>query len=238
MNGITELVFILDRSGSMQGLESDTIGGFNAMLEKQRKSGGPVLLSTILFNQESFVLHDRRDIREVPALTEKEYDVSGCTALYDAVGGAIRHIRNIHRYIRPEDVPDHTLFVITTDGLENASTRFTLKDVRRLIEERKEKGWEFLFLGANIDAVEAARDFGLSERNAVDFICDGEGLRTMYESLSHACACFARSGVIEGDWKRRIREDYERRGGKGGKSGRTPGLFSPLRGMGNGRFFL
>ncbi|WP_294558070.1 vWA domain-containing protein [uncultured Mailhella sp.] len=238
MNGITELVFILDRSGSMQGLESDTIGGFNAMLEKQRKSGGTVLLSTILFNQESFVLHDRRDIREVPALTEKEYDVSGCTALYDAVGGAIRHIRNIHRYIRPEDVPDHTLFVITTDGLENASTRFTLKDVRRLIEERKEKGWEFLFLGANIDAVEAARDFGLSERNAVDFICDGEGLRTMYESLSHACACFARNGVIEGDWKRRIREDYERRGGKGGKSGRTPGLFSPLRGMGNGRFFL
>ena len=166
MNGITELVFILDRSGSMQGLESDTIGGFNAMLEKQRKSGGTVLLSTILFNQESFVLHDRRDIREVPALTEKEYDVSGCTALYDAVGGAIRHIRNIHRYIRPEDVPDHTLFVITTDGLENASTRFTLKDVRRLIEERKEKGWEFLFLGANIDAVEAARDLGASEARA------------------------------------------------------------------------
>ena len=230
MNGITELVFILDRSGSMQGLESDTIGGFNAMLEKQRKSGGTVLLSTILFNQESFVLHDRRDIREVPALTEKEYDVSGCTALYDAVGGAIRHIRNIHRYIRPEDVPDHTLFVITTDGLENASTRFTLKDVRRLIEERKEKGWEFLFLGANIDAAAAARDFGLSEKNAAEFICDGAGIRTMYDSLSRVCSRFARTGVIEGDWKSRISEDHERRREKGGKRrGRTDSL--SLRGV-------
>ena len=159
MNGTTELVFILDRSGSMYGLESDTIGGFNAVLEKQKKAEGKVLLSTVLFNQETAILHDRRDIREIPALTAEDYSVSGCTALYDAVGGAIRHIRNVHRYIRPEDVPEHTLFVITTDGLENASSRFSAGEVRKMIEEQKEKGWEFLFLGANIDAESTARAY-------------------------------------------------------------------------------
>ena len=238
MNGTTELVFILDRSGSMHGLESDTVGGFNAVLEKQKQGEGKVLLSTVLFNQESVILHDRRDIREIPALTEAEYEVSGCTALYDAVGGAIRHIGKVHRYIRPEDVPEHTLFVITTDGLENASSRFSGSDVRRMIEERREKGWEFLFLGANIDAAAAARDFGLSEKNAADFISDGEGIRTMYESISHVCSSFAQCGVIEGDWKRRIREDYERRGGKGGKSRRESDVFSRLRGMMNRRHVL
>lgn len=241
MNGTTELVFILDRSGSMYGLESDTIGGFNAVLEKQKKAEGKVLLSTVLFNQETAILHDRRDIREIPALTAEDYSVSGCTALYDAVGGAIRHIRNVHRYIRLEDVPEHTLFVITTDGLENASSRFSAGEVRKMIEEQKEKGWEFLFLGANIDAAAAARDFGLSEKNAAEFICDGAGIRTMYESLSHVCSCFARTGVIEGDWKSRIREDYERRGGKDGRRFGRKDSFSlrdVLRTMRGGSFIL
>ncbi|HJD97114.1 hypothetical protein [Mailhella massiliensis] len=211
MNGLTELVFILDRSGSMHGLESDTIGGFNAMLEKQKQAEGTVLFSTILFNQESVVLHDRVNVLDVPALTEKDYAVSGCTALFDAVGGAVRHIRNIHRYIRPEDVPDHVLFVITTDGMENASTRFSESDVKRMIAEGKEKGWEFLFLGANIDAVATARGFGLSEENAVDFVNDGKGIHTVYESLAGVCSLFAARGVIDGDWKRNIQKDHAQR---------------------------
>ena len=211
MNGMTELVFILDRSGSMFGLESDTIGGFNAMLEKQKKAEGTVLLSTILFNQESVVLHDRVNVLDVPALTGKDYEVSGCTALFDAVGGAVRHVGNVHRYIRPEDVPDHVLFVITTDGMENASRRFSESDVKRMIAEAREKGWEFLFLGANIDAVATARGFGLSEENAVDFVNDGKGIHTVYESLAGVCSLFAARGVIDGDWKRNIQQDHARR---------------------------
>ena len=211
MNGMTELVFILDRSGSMFGLESDTIGGFNAMLEKQKKAEGTVLLSTILFNQESVVLHDRVNVLDVPALTAKDYEVSGCTALFDAVGGAVRHVGKVHRYIRPEDVPDHVLFVITTDGMENASHRFSESDVKRMIAEAREKGWEFLFLGANIDAVATARGFGLSEENAVDFVNDGKGIHTVYESLAGVCSAFAARGVIDGDWKRNIQKDHARR---------------------------
>lgn len=211
MNGMTELVFILDRSGSMFGLESDTIGGFNAMLEKQKKAEGTVFLSTILFNQESVVLHDRVNVLDVPALTGKDYEVSGCTALFDAVGGAVRHVGNVHRYIRPEDVPDHVLFVITTDGMENASRRFSESDVKRMIAEAREKGWEFLFLGANIDAVATARGFGLSEENAVDFVNDGKGIHTVYESLAGVCSLFAARGVIDGDWKRNIQKDHAQR---------------------------
>ena len=235
MNSLTELVFILDRSGSMHGLESDTIGGFNAMLEEQKKTEGTVLLSTVLFNHESAVLHDRVNVLDVPALTEKDYAVSGCTALFDAVGGAVRHVRNVHRYIRPEDVPDHVLFVITTDGMENASTRFSEDDVKRMIADGKEKGWEFLFLGANIDAAAAARGFGLSEENAVDFINDGKGIHTVYESLSHACSTFAARGVINGDWKRRIREDHERRSCRRDEKSPDP-LFDTLLRTVYGRF--
>ena len=208
---MTELVFILDRSGSMQGLESDTIGGFNAMLEKQKKAEGTVLLSTILFNQESVVLHDRVNVLDVPALTGKDYEVSGCTALFDAVGGAVRHVGNVHRYIRPEDVPDHVLFVITTDGMENASRRFSESDVKRMIAEAREKGRECLFLGANIDAVATARGFGLSEENAVDFVNDGKGIHTVYESLAGVCSLFAAWGVIVGVWKRNIQKDHAQR---------------------------
>ena len=142
-NNITELVLILDRSGSMAGLESDTIGGFNSMIEKQKKLDGKCYVSTVLFDNESEVLHDRIDLADVPKMTDKEYFPRGCTALLDAVGGAIHHIENIHKYARKEDVPEHTLFCITTDGMENASRKYDLKKVRKMIEAKKEIGWEF-----------------------------------------------------------------------------------------------
>ena len=158
---LAELVFILDRSGSMQGLEGDTIGGFNAMIEKQKKELGEVFVSTVLFDDQTEVLHDRVSLEKIRPITEKEYYVRGCTALLDAIGGAIHHIGNIHKYARPEDVPEHTLFVITTDGMENASRRYSTRRVKEMIQRQKEKyGWEFLFLGANIDAVETAGHLG------------------------------------------------------------------------------
>ena len=160
-NNTTELVFILDRSGSMAGLEADTIGGFNAMLEKQKKEDGKCYVSTVLFSNDSSVLHDRLPLEQVAPMTDRDYDVGGCTALLDAVGGAIRHISNIHKYARAEDVPAQTLFVITTDGMENASRRYGADEVRRMIAEKKEQGWEFLFLAANIDAVQTAKRFGI-----------------------------------------------------------------------------
>ena len=157
---MTELVFILDRSGSMSGLEKDTIGGFNSMLEKQRKEPGDAVVSTVLFDNETEVIHDRVVIADVPNLTDKEYFVRGCTALLDAVGGAIQHIGNVHKYARKEDVPEKTLFIITTDGMENASHHYTYDKVRNMIERQKERyGWEFLFLGANIDAAAEAKRY-------------------------------------------------------------------------------
>ena len=182
---LTELVFILDRSGSMQGLEVDTIGGFNAMLEKQKKEPGEAFVSTILFNDHTQVLHDRVKIEAVEPITHREYYVRGCTALLDAIGGAIHHIGNIHKYARSEDVPEHTLFVITTDGMENASRRYTSQQVKTMIQRQKEKyGWEFLFLGANIDAVETAGSLGIAPDRAVNYHCDSEGTRLNYEVVS------------------------------------------------------
>lgn len=159
---LTELVFILDRSGSMSGLEADTIGGFNSMIAKQKKEPGEAFVSTVLFDSYSEVIHDQLKLENVPALTEKEYQVCGCTALLDAIGGAIHHIANIHKYARPEDVPEHTMLIITTDGMENASRHYSIEKVRSMIETEKERyGWEFLFLGANIDAIETARHIGI-----------------------------------------------------------------------------
>ncbi len=203
----------------MSGLESDTIGGFNSMIEKQQKVEGEVLVSTILFDDRCEVLHDRVRISEVPKMTEDDYSVRGCTALLDAVGGAIHHIGNVHKYVREEDCPAKTLFVITTDGLENASKEYRYEDVKKLVEKQKEKyNWEFLFLGANIDAIEVASHMGISRERATNFNCDSKGIALTFDSLSVAIPQFTRCKSSEVDalmtcesWKKRISEDYEQR---------------------------
>ena len=213
--GLTEIVFILDRSGSMHGLEADTIGGFNSMMEKQKKDSGDdgeAYVSTVLFDDFSRVLHDRIPIENVPEMTDNDYYVGGCTALLDALGGAIHHIGNIHKYARKEDVPEHTLFVITTDGMENASRRYDSEKVKKMIERQKEKyGWEFLFLGANIDAVETAKHFGIGADRAVNYHSDHKGTQLNYEVLSEAVSAVRCSVPLGTNWKKRIDEDYESR---------------------------
>jgi len=210
---MTELVFILDRSGSMAGLEKDTIGGFNSLIEKQRKEPGTAVVSTVLFDNESEVIHDRLPLESIPPMTDKEYYVRGCTALLDAVGGAIHHIGNVHKYARREDVPDKTLFVITTDGMENASRRYDYERVRKMIQRQKERyGWEFIFLGANIDAAAEAKRFGIAPERAANYHCDEAGTALNYEVISDV-VCSVRIGVdIDEDWKARIDEDYRKRG--------------------------
>ena len=210
---LTELVFILDRSGSMQGLEADTIGGFNSMLKKQKKEPGEALVSTVLFDDRVEVLHDRVRVERVKPITDREYYVRGCTALLDAVGGAIHHIGNMHKYARPEDVPEHTLFVITTDGMENASHRYSAHQVRRMIRRQKKKyGWEFLFLGANIDAVETAGHLGIDADRAVNYHCDSEGTRLNYQVLAQAVSAVRCSAPLDAHWKDAIEEDFRKRG--------------------------
>ena len=214
---MTELVFILDRSGSMSGLEKDTIGGFNSMLEKQRKEPGDAIVSTVLFDNEIEVIHDRVPVTNVPSLTDKEYFVRGCTALLDAVGGAIRHIGNVHKYARREDVPEKTLFIITTDGMENASRRYTYDKVRSMIERQKERyGWEFIFLGANIDAAAEAQRMGIDESMAANYNCDEDGTALNFEVISEAITNVRMcSAPLSADWKRKIDADYkERRGNR------------------------
>lgn len=209
---LTELVFILDRSGSMAGLEADTIGGFNAMIDKQRRQPGEAIVSTVLFDTTCEVIHDRVDLANVPPLTEKTYFARGCTALLDAIGGAIRHIGNVHKYAREADVPAHTLFVITTDGLENASRRYSSDQVKQMIERQKAKyGWEFLFLGANIDAVETAGHFGIDADRAVNYHADSEGTRLNYEVLSRTIADVRACRPLAVRWKDDIFEDYTNR---------------------------
>ena len=209
---VTEVVFILDRSGSMSGLEADTIGGFNSMIEKQKKTEGEALISTVLFDNTSEVIHDRVDIRSIKPMTNEDYTARGRTALLDAIGGAIHHIGNVHKYARAEDVPEHTLFVITTDGMENASRRYDSEKVKKMIERQKEKyGWEFLFLGANIDAVETARRFGIGADRAVNYRSDSKGTQLNYEVVSEAIRAVRCSAPLTEDWKKRIDEDYESR---------------------------
>ena len=210
---LTEIVFILDRSGSMSGLEADTIGGFNSMNEKQKKAEGEALVSTVLFDNTSEVIHDRVSVQNIKPMTDEDYMVRGCTALLDAIGGAIHHIGNVHKYARAEDVPEHTMFVITTDGMENASRQYDSEKVKKMIERQKEKyGWEFLFLGANIDAIETARHFGISEDRAVNYHSDSEGTQLNYEVVSEAICAVRCSAPLGADWKKRIDDDYEKRG--------------------------
>jgi len=210
---MTELVFILDRSGSMNGLERDTIGGFNSMIEKQKREKGEAVVSTVLFNNESVVIHDRLPLSSVPSMTDEEYLTFGSTALLDTVGDAIHHIGNIHKYARKEDVPEKTMFIITTDGYENASKRYDYGKVRKMIERQKEKyGWEFLFLGANIDAAAEAKRFGISADRAVNYKCDEKGTALNYEVISEAIGSVRASRPLGTGWKKRIDEDLKTRG--------------------------
>ena len=216
--GLTEIVFILDRSGSMSGLEADTIGGYNSLIEKQKKEEGEVLVSTVLFDDQAEVLHDRVSLDHIRPMTDKEYYVRGCTALLDALGGAIHHIGNVHKYAREEDRPEKTLFIITTDGQENASRRYTYDKVKHMVERQKEKfGWEFLFLGANIDAISTARSVGIGADRAVNYHCDSEGTAVNYRVLSETVSRVRKCSVKEmhealaPSWKEEIEKDYKKR---------------------------
>ena len=210
---LTEIVFILDRSGSMAGLEDDTIGGFNAMIQKQKGEDGEAYVSTVLFDNHTEVIHDRVDIQQIQPMTRKDYYVRGCTALLDAVGKSIHHIGNVHKYAREEDRPEKTIFVITTDGMENASQEYTYDRVRKMIEHEQEKyGWEFLFLGANIDAAKEAARFGITEDRAANYHADHQGTTVIYEAMSEAVCNVRACRPMSADWKRRVDEDYKKRG--------------------------
>jgi len=218
--GLTEIVFILDRSGSMGGLERDTIGGYNSMLERQKKEEGEAVLSTVLFDDKIEVLHDRKNLYDVKPITNSDYYVRGCTALLDAVGGTIHHIGNVHKNMPADQRPEKTLFIITTDGMENASKEYTYSKVKKLVEEKKRKyHWEFVFLGANIDAVEVAGRFGVAKNRAVRYECDSAGTELNFKVMSKmvSCAKKARSAIeMEemmdcDDMLAPIQEDYRRR---------------------------
>ena len=207
-NNITELVFILDRSGSMAGFEADTIGGFNATIEKQKKHDGKVYVSTVLFDNESKVIHDRVDISEIKPMSCEEYQVGGCTALLDAIGGAIHHIGNVHKYARPEDVPEHTIFIITTDGMENASYRYSSREIKEKIQRQTEKyGWEFIFLAANIDAVETAERIGIRRERAANYRQTKKGVEKSYFAMSEAITAVRACCVEQIDLEKYLDEE-------------------------------
>ena len=207
-NNITEIVFILDRSGSMSGFEADTIGGFNATIEKQKEQEGKVYVSTVLFDNDSEVIHDRIDINEIKPMTRRDYQVRGCTALLDAIGGAIHHIGNIHKYARPEDVPEHTVFVITTDGMENASQRYSSDRIKEMIKRQTQKyGWEFIFLAANIDAVETAENIGIRRERAANYRQTKEGVGRSYYAMSEAISSVRCNCAEAMDLEKYLNED-------------------------------
>ena len=209
---LTEMVFILDKSGSMAGLEADTIGGFNSMIERQKQAEGEALVSTVLFSNNSTVIHDRVDVRKVEPMTDRQYFVGGGTALIDAIGGAIHHIASVHKYAREEDRPEHTVFVITTDGMENASHRYSSDEVKAMVRKEKEQfGWEFLFLGANIDAVETAARFGIGRDRAVNFHSDSRGQTLNYKVVSEAVCQVRSNAPLGADWKDEIEADFRSR---------------------------
>lgn len=208
----TELVFILDRSGSMAGLEADTIGGYNAMLEKQKKEVGEATVTTVLFDDQYELLHDRIDLQGIRPITDREYYVRGCTALLDAIGKTIQKIASVQRHTAPEQRADKVLFVITTDGMENASREYTYEKIHALVERQKrEYGWEFLFLGANIDAIGTAKRFGIGADRAVNYHADSEGTRLNYQVVSDTVSCMRAGAPIAANWKERIEEDFKSR---------------------------
>ena len=210
-NNTTEIVFILDRSGSMGGLENDTIGGFNAMLKEQKEKDGKAFVTTVLFDHERFTLHDRLPIEKVPEMTAKDYTVRGCTALLDAIGYTIEHIKRIHHYARREDVPASTMFVITTDGYENASRHYSGPAVKKMINAQKKKGWEFLFIGANIDAIATARDYGIESDRAVNYHADAQGTQAVFQSVGNAVSQMRACAPLQANWSEEINADYESR---------------------------
>lgn len=214
-NNITELVFILDRSGSMNGLEADTIGGFNSFISEQKKEDGEAYVTTVLFDNGIQVIHDRLKLEDVPKMTDKEYTARGTTALLDAVGDTVKHISNIHRYARKEDIPSKTLFVITTDGAENASTHYSYQNVKELIEEQKKTGWEFIFLGANIDAAETAVNLGIGREYAADYVCDALGTALNFKTVGQVASLVRIGHRISKDWNKKINADKNKRN-KGG----------------------
>lgn len=209
---LTEVVFIIDESGSMHGLEGDTVGGFNSTVDKQKKLEGECLVSTVMFNTRSRVIHDRVNIRDIKEMASADYCPSGSTALIDALGDSIRHIKMVHRYIREEDVPSKTMFVITTDGMENASRKYSLSEVKKMIEERKEKGWEFVFLAANIDAAETARSYGIDADSCVDYVNDAKGNQLKYACMCEAITSVRTSKKLSKNWKKKSEEDFKNRG--------------------------
>ena len=211
-NGKTELVFILDRSGSMAGLVSDTIGGFNSMIDSQKRTKGDCLVTTVLFDTRFTRLHDRVPLQDVKPLTREDYVPGGCTALLDAMGDTIRHVAHIHKYSRREDVPENVLFVITTDGLENASHRYSAAEIRKMVDHEQEKyGWQFLFLGANIDAFSAAESIGIRKEMTSSFLADSRGMASNFQSVDAAVA-FARKGLsVDPSWRDSAMRDYEDR---------------------------
>ena len=207
-NNITELVFILDRSGSMEGFEKDTIGGFNSTIEKQKKQDGKVYVSTVLFDNVSEVIHDRVDISTVKLMTEEDYNVRGCTALLDAVGGAIHHIGNVHKYAREEDIPEKTIFLITTDGMENASQQYSSEQVKKMIKRQEERyGWEFVFVAANIDAVHTAETIGIRRERAANYRQDAEGTEMLFCAMSEAVTSYRKGKKVSDSWSKNLDED-------------------------------
>lgn len=210
---LTELVFILDRSGSMSGLETDTIGGFNSMLEKQKKESGEAFVTTVLFDDKYEVLHDRYDIKGVNLLTEKEYYVRGSTALLDAIGITINNIGKALSDTKEEDRPGKVLFVIITDGMENSSREFSYEKVKKMVEHQKSKyAWDFIFLGANIDAIKTANSFGISADMATNFVSDSVGTQLNYKIVSEVVSSFRKGKNVDKSWKDEIEKDYKKRG--------------------------
>lgn len=209
---LTELVFILDRSGSMSGLESDTIGGYNALLKKQKEEPGEAIVTTVLFDDNYEILHDRINVKGIRPITEKEYFVCGCTALLDAIGKTINKTLNVQKNTNEEQRADKVMFVITTDGMENASNEYNYEKIKKMVEWQKENyGWEFIFIGANIDAIATAAKFGISSDRAANYNADGKGTRLNYEAVSNVVSELRASRPITQSWKAEIEHDFTNR---------------------------